>query len=106
VASLNEQNNIHESRITALRYHVPGAIMLMLTAVPMMATGLAAYQAGVTGSQRRGSTPVMSLTDATVLALVVDLDPSARGRITMPAHSPVDTARASGREIDPLAVFA
>jgi hypothetical protein len=30
VASLNEMNNIRESRITALRYHVPGAVMAML----------------------------------------------------------------------------
>ncbi len=28
VASLNEMNNIHERRLTALRYHVPGAVML------------------------------------------------------------------------------
>jgi len=40
VASLNEMNNIHESRLTALRYHIPGEVMFLLIAVAMMATGV------------------------------------------------------------------
>jgi hypothetical protein len=92
VASLNEMNNIHESRITALRYHVPGAIIVMLTAVAMVALGFTGYQAGVTGSRRRVSTLIMSVTVATVLILVVDLDQPARGWIQVPIQPLVDAA--------------
>jgi hypothetical protein len=46
VASLNEMNNIHESRLTALRYHVPGAVTALLIAVAMVATGFTGYHAG------------------------------------------------------------
>jgi hypothetical protein len=41
VASLNEANNIHERRITALRYHVPVAVVLMLTVVALVAMAFA-----------------------------------------------------------------
>jgi hypothetical protein len=33
VASLNEMNNIHASRLTPLRYRVPGAVMFLLVLV-------------------------------------------------------------------------
>jgi hypothetical protein len=92
VASLNEMNNIHESRITALGYHVPGVIIVMLTAVAMVAMGFTGYQAGVTGSRRRVSTLIMSVTVATVLILVVDLDQPARGWIQVPVQPLVDAA--------------
>jgi len=39
VVSLNEMNNIHESRLTALRYHIPGEVMFLLNAVAVVATG-------------------------------------------------------------------
>jgi hypothetical protein len=92
VASLNEMNNIHESRITALRYHVPGAVIVMLTAVAMVAMGFTGYQASLTGSRRRISTLIMSVTVATVLILVVDLDQPARGWIQVPVQPLVDAA--------------
>ena len=28
-ASLNEMNDIHESRLTAMRYHLPGVVMFL-----------------------------------------------------------------------------
>jgi hypothetical protein len=39
VVSLNEMNNIHERRLTALRYRVPGAVTFTLIGVAMMAMG-------------------------------------------------------------------
>ena len=53
VASLNEMNNIHERRITALRYTVPSAVLLMLIGVAMVAMGFTGYNAGVIGARRR-----------------------------------------------------
>jgi hypothetical protein len=93
VASLNEVTNVHESRLTALRYHVPDVIILMLTSVAMVAMGFTGYQAGVTGSRRRVATLIMSLTIGMVLILVVDLDQPARGWIRVPAQPLVDTAQ-------------
>jgi hypothetical protein len=54
VASLNEMNNIHESRLTALRYHVPGAVMFVLIGVAMVAmgfTGLSRRWKGKSGAR-------------------------------------------------------
>ncbi len=93
VASLNEMNNIHERRLTALRYHVPAAVMFMLIGVSMVALGFTGYQAGVTGSRRRVATLIMSVTVAVVIMLVVDLDRPARGSIQVPVQPLVETAQ-------------
>ncbi len=93
VASLNEMNNIHERRLTALRYHVPGAVMFMLIGVAMVAMGFTGYQAGMTESRRRVATLIMSLTVAVVIMLVVDLDRPARGLIQVPVQALVDAAQ-------------
>lgn len=90
VASLNEMNNLHERRLTALRYHVPGAVMFMLIGVAMMAMGFTGYHAGVTESRRPVATLIMSLTVAVVIMLVVvsmlNQDSSKR----LDQNSPVD----------------
>jgi hypothetical protein len=91
VASLNEMNNIHERRLTALHYHVPGAVMVMLIGISMVAMGFTGYHAGVTGSRRRVATLIMSLTVAAVIMLVVDLDRPARGLIQVPVQPLVET---------------
>jgi hypothetical protein len=93
VASLNEMNNIHERRITALRYHIPGAVLGMLIGVAMMAMGFTGYHAGVTGSRRHVATLIMSCTVAMVIMLVVDLDSPARGLIQVPVEALVDVAQ-------------
>ena len=80
VVSLNEMNNIQENRLTALRNHVPGVVMFLLVAVAMVATGFAGYHAAARGSHARVVTFIMSLTIASVIMLVIDLDRPARGR--------------------------
>jgi hypothetical protein len=90
VASLNEMNNIHESRLTALRYHIPGEVMFLLIAVAMMATGFTGYYAGGRGSRGRVATFMMSLTIAVVVLVVVDLDRQARGLILVPVQPLID----------------
>ena len=90
VASLNEMNNIHESRLTALRYRVPGAVMFLLVLVAMVATGFTGYYAGARGTHGRMATILMSLTIAVVIMLVVDLDRPERGLIQVPAQPLID----------------
>ena len=94
VASVNETNNIHERRPTALRYHIPGAVMSLLIVVAMAATGFTGYHAGARGSRGRVATFIMSLTIAVVILLVVDLDRPARGLIQVPVQPPIDAQQA------------
>jgi hypothetical protein len=93
VASLNEVNNIHESRLSALRYHVPGAVMFVLIGVSMVAMGFTGYHAGGQENRGRVATLIMSLMVAVVIMLIVDLDQPARGLIEVPARALVDTAQ-------------
>jgi hypothetical protein len=44
VTSLNEMNNIHERRITALRYYVPVQVMVTLIGVAIVAMGVCRIQ--------------------------------------------------------------
>ena len=93
VASLNEMNNIHEARLTALRYHVPAAVMLMLIGVAMVAMVFTGYQSGVTGSRRLTATLIMSVMVAVVIMVVIDLDRPARGSIQVPVQPLVDVGQ-------------
>jgi hypothetical protein len=90
VNSLNEVNNIHERRITALRYHVPSAVLLMLVAVTMVAMGFTGYNDGVGGARRRVPNLIMSVTVAVLIMLVIDLDRPARGLIHVPVQALLD----------------
>ena len=90
VASLNEMNNIHERRLTALRYHIPEAVIFLLIVVAMVATGFTGYHAGARSSRGRVATLIMSLTIAVVIMLVIDLDRPARGLIQVPVRALVD----------------
>ncbi len=93
VASLNEMNNIHERRITALRYKVPSAVMWMLIGIAMVAMGFTGYNAGVAGARRRAATMIMAVTVAALILLVVDLDRPARGLIQVPVQPLIDAAQ-------------
>jgi hypothetical protein len=93
VASLNEMNNIHERRLTALRNHVPSAAMFMLIATAMVAMGFTGYNAGVVGARRRFTTLIMSLTVSLLILLIIDLDRPYRGLIQVPVQALVDAAQ-------------
>jgi hypothetical protein len=90
VASLNEVNNIHERRITALRYNVPAPIMVILVAVAMVAMGFTGYLSGAAGAKRRMANPIMAITVAVLIMLIIDLDRPARGIIVVPTTPLID----------------
>ena len=93
VGSLNEMNNIHERRVTALNQHVPGAVMFLLVGVAMVAMGFTGYHTGAMGLGRRVAALIMSITVAVVIMLIVDLDRPSRGLILVPVQPLVDAAR-------------
>jgi hypothetical protein len=90
VASVNEMNNIHERRVTALRYHVPAMVMFVLVGVAMVAMGFTGYLAGVSGVKRRVADLIMSSTVAALILLIVDLDRPSRGVIHVPTTPLID----------------
>jgi len=90
VGSLNDLNNIHETRISALRAHVPGEVMFMMLVVSAVAIGFAGYNTGVNGTRRSLATAMMAVTIAGLVVIIVDLDRPARGFIRVPAQSLVD----------------
>ena len=92
VGSLNEVNNIHEARITALRNRVPLAVTCMLIGTAMVAMGFTGFNAGAYGARRRSITMIMSLTIALLIMLVVDLDRPQRGLIQVSVQALVDAA--------------
>jgi hypothetical protein len=92
VASLNEMNNIHERRLTALRNQVPIAVTFMLIGTAMVAMGFTGFNAGTVGARRRPTTLIMSLTISMLIMLIVDLDRPTRGLIEVPVQALVDAA--------------
>jgi hypothetical protein len=92
VTSLNEMNNIHESRLTTLRYYVPSAVMFMLIGVAMVAMGFTGYHAGGRETRGRVATLIMSLMVPVVIMLTVDLDQPARGFIEVSTRHLADAA--------------
>lgn len=93
VASLNEMNNIHERRLTGLRYNVPFEIMFLLVGVAMVAMGFTGYNAGVSGAHRRTANFIMAATIAVLIMLVIDLNRPSRGLIQVPVQALVDAAQ-------------
>ena len=93
ISSLNEMNNIHERRVTALRYHVPSAVMVVLVGVTMLVIGFTGYHAGVTDAQRQGSIVVLAVMVAGVIMLVVDLDRPTRGLVQVPTTALEDAVQ-------------
>lgn len=90
VAALNEMTNIHETRLTALRFHVPLPVVLMLVGVAEVALGFTGYQTGTAGGHRRLAALIMAVTIAAVITEIVDLDRPARGLIQVPVQPLID----------------
>ena len=93
VAALNELTNIHEARVTALRYRVPSEVLLALLGVAMVGLGFAGYNSAAAGSRFPGATVVMSITIAALLMVIMDLDRPNSGLIRIPVQPLIDAAQ-------------
>lgn len=81
VAALNEQTNIAEARVTALRTHVPVIVLLALAGIAGVALGFAGWSAVLGGFDRHVGLAIISVTIALLITLTVDLDRPDRGSI-------------------------
>ena len=94
--ALNELTNIHEARLTNLRYHVPAAVIFMLIGVAIVAMGFTGYNSGALGARRRIPDLIMSVTIALLIMLVLDLDDPRQGLIKVPVQPLADVAAELG----------
>lgn len=91
VASLNEMNNVHERRLTALRYHVPGEVMFLVVCLSMVSMAFAGYNAGMSGAGRHWANLIMSASIAVLILMVLDLDRPTHGLIDVSVAPLEDT---------------
>ena len=82
-ASLNQMFDLQEARLAATRNRVPPAVLVLLYGIAVGVVGLSGYVAGLSGRSGRVPHALMALMLATVIALVVDLDRSQSGFITV-----------------------
>ena len=84
---MNDVIDLNEKRRTALDNHVPELVIHLLFVVAVGALGFIAYGYGLTGRRRHGSTAILVVLIALVLATIVDLDQPRRGFIRVGEES-------------------
>lgn len=93
INSLNQMNSLHERRVTALRYHVPGVVTAILVGIAMVAMGFSGFHAGTSSGGRHVVVILMGMMVSIVLMLIVDLDRPARGMIRVSVQPLLDAAQ-------------
>jgi hypothetical protein len=86
----NHLIDMHETRVTADRNHVPEAALLLLYGIATVAMGFAGYTSALAGTRNRVPVTIMALTIVTVITLVMDLDRPRRGFVTVSQQPMVD----------------
>jgi hypothetical protein len=91
VNALSQVSIIHERRVSALRFHVPGMVTAVLVLIAMVALGFSGYHAGTTTGGRHIVVVLMAVMVTIVMMLVIDLDRPVRGMITVSVQPLIDT---------------
>lgn len=94
VAALNEQTNIAEARVTALRNHVPAVVLIALAGIAMVSLGFAGWSAVLGGFDRYVGLTITAVTMALLIALTIDLDRPNRGSIEISKQPLLDALAA------------
>lgn len=94
VSALNEQTNIAEARITALRNHVPIVVLIVLSVIAMVPLGFAGYAAGLAGYDRYVGLTIMAAAITMLIAMTIDLDRPNRGSIEISKQPLIDALAA------------
>ena len=90
VAALNEQTNIAEARITALRNHVPIVVLIVLSVIAMVSLGFACFASGLAGFDRYVGLTIMAAAITMLIAMTIDLDRPNRGSIEISKQPLID----------------
>jgi hypothetical protein len=82
-ASLNQMIDLQAVRLAAARNRLPGAVLALLYGIAVVAIGLSSYIGGLAG--RSGHIPhvLMAVLFASVITMVVDIDRSRTGFVTV-----------------------
>ncbi|HTR17146.1 MAG TPA: hypothetical protein VMI52_08955 [Acetobacteraceae bacterium] len=83
VQALNSMIDMHETRLTAGRNHVPVVVFIMLEGVAIVAHGFAGYGEQWAGAWSRAGLWIMAVMIGSVIMLIVDLDRPQAGFITV-----------------------
>ena len=81
INSLNEMIDLHTSRLTVFRYHIPPVIWYSLYFITILSMITVGYQVGLSGKSVLKIGVVLALTFSSVIFLVADLDRSAEGHL-------------------------
>ncbi|RZL28699.1 MAG: DUF4239 domain-containing protein [Sphingomonas sp.] len=90
VSALNEQTNIAEARITALRNHVPILVLIVLSVIAMVSLGFAGFASGLAGFDRYVGLTIMAAAITMLIAMTIDLDRPNRGSIEISKQPLID----------------
>ena len=99
ITSLNEVIDLDESRLHALRSHVPGAAWLLVLTISAVACYVTGYAAGSNGTRSALATISLPVLIAIVITLVADLDRPRRGIIGI-SNKPLLDLQQSIRDSD------
>lgn len=94
VSALNDQTNIAEARVTALRNHVPVTVLLVLSIIAMLSLGFAGYSTALGGFDRHIGLTIMAAAITLLIVLTIDLDRPERGSIEISAQPLIDAYQA------------
>lgn len=93
--SLNELIDLHAERVFfGLRNRVPVSIWVALIALTALGQLSIGYQAGLAGTRRSPEMPILSISFAVVLLLIVDLDHGQEGWMRV-SHQAIEDVRDS-----------
>jgi hypothetical protein len=81
--SLNQTIDFHSTRVAAIRYHVPGAIFLLLFVVAIVSLGLTGYASGPNHLHSFALNALVATLITLVTLLTFDLHRPTRGIITL-----------------------
>ena len=79
IQALNDMIDMHETRLSAGRNHMPAIVFPTLEGIAVVALGFTGYGAAQAAAQYRIATVVMAVMVASVITLVFDLDAPAVG---------------------------
>lgn len=91
IQSLNDVIDLHAKRVTVgLRSRIPGTVWISLFSLTLIGMLSMGYQAGLSSTRRSPAMLLMALATAAVLYLIVDLDRSHEGLLSINQQAMID----------------